>query len=390
MKPARAPFHRNIVLLSIISFLNDIGGETIKKIIPLFLSDILGAPLTIIGLIEGIGDAIPFICQPISGYISDRLAKRKIFVLLGQVLRSQVLWLTVVASWPQLLIVRFIDRSGKGIQNAPRDALVSESSEKRHMGRSFGLNRMLDNAGSVVGMTLAALILFTLKDSSKLTLGLFRSLVLFAAIPSITAAIIILFFVKDIKGKKATRHRVIHFGVLKGKYLLFLFCSAIFTLGNSSDAFIVLKAQKEGIGLPVVFLLVALYSFVTAIFGLFFSALSDTKGRKVMLTSGWIAYAIAYFFLARATSFNNFGLLILLYGIYGALTEGSARALISDLVPEEVKGTAFGIYFWVVGAMLLPASFIAGLLWQMISPEATFYFGAFMAGAAAITLALFL
>lgn len=388
-KSARPPFHRNVILLSVVSFLNDIGGETIKKIIPLFLSDILHVPTAIIGLVEGVGESVPFLSQPVSGYLSDLFGKRKPIIILGQILRSQVLWLVGVVTWPQLLLVRLIDRSGKGIANAPRDALVTESSDPSHVGRSFGLNRLFDNAGAVIGLTMAAAVLFFAKDSIRITLPLFRALTLFAAVPSLTACILLFFFIHDIK-KAPTRHRVLHLSALKGKYLLFLFCSFLFTLGNSSDAFIVLKAQSVGITLPIIFLLVALYSFVSSAFAVPLSMLSDRFGRKILLFTGWIVYAFVYICLANIHSAYNLTLLVVAYGLYNALTEGSARAYVSDLVVPEVKGTAFGVYFWVVGVTLFIASLLAGVLWQVFSPEVTFYFGAFMAGAAALVLVLFL
>jgi len=237
-------FPRNVFILSLVSLLNDIGGETIKRTIPLYLANALGVKTTIIGLIEGIGEATPQLLQPLSGYLSDKTQKRKILVLAGQMLRSSMLLLYGATSWFYVLTLRFLDRSGKGISNAPRDALISVSSEDHHVGRAFGLNRALDNVGAVIGMLGAAAIILVIGNgTARMTQDIFRVIVLLAAIPLSIALVLLLLFLHDVQVKHIGHTIRLH-NRLGRKYHVFLFLSFLFTLGNSSDAFIILKAEN--------------------------------------------------------------------------------------------------------------------------------------------------
>ncbi|MBI3576487.1 MFS transporter [Candidatus Gottesmanbacteria bacterium] len=379
-------FPQNVFVLSLVSFLNDIGGETIKKTIPLFLTNVLGVKPAIVGLVEGLADATPQLLQPLSGTISDVFKKRKILVVIGQILRSAMLLLFWANSWIEVLLVRLSDRTGKGIAQSPRDALIAVSSEKGHVGRSFGLSRMFDNAGAFVGLVLAALIVLASSHGSLLlTKEMFQSIVLLAAIPLVLTVILISLFVRDIKGEDGNTQLSLH-DKLGGKFYLFLGISFVFTLGNSSDAFIILKSQLAGLAVWQIFLLMAGYSLVSSVSGYYLSGLSDRVGRKKLLVAGWALYSAIYFLFGLTSGAAPIIGLTLFYGLYYGFTEGSAKAFVSDIVPATKKGTAYGLYNMTIGVTVFFASLIAGFLWQTIAPSATFYFGSAMAIIATIGL----
>lgn len=381
-------FPPNVFFLSLVSFFNDIGGETIKKTIPLYLSNVLHVPTTIIGFIEGVADATPQLFQPISGYFSDRSARRKPWVVAGQVLRSGMILLFWATSWPAILFIRFLDRSGKGIAQSPRDALIAGSADTGHMGRAFGLNRMFDNGGAVIGLLLASVILICTQKGALLTRNAFQWIVLLAVIPLIANVGIVWFFVHDVS-KKMKDSNMSFQNKLGSKFYIFLVLAFIFTLGNSSDAFISLKAQTTGIPVWQILLLIAGYSLVSSATAVPLSGLSDRIGRKTLLVVGCVMYSVIYYLLGTTNHSITVGILMLSYGLYYGLTEGSARAYISDIVPPERRGTAYGLFNMVTGCTLLIASLLAGYLWQTIHPAAVFYFGSIMAAAAAVGLFLF-
>lgn len=383
-------FPKNVFILSLVSFFNDIGGETIKRAIPLYLANILGVKTGIIGLIEGVADSTPQIFQPVAGYLSDLSKKRKPLIIFGQILRSIMIFLFWATTWPTVLFLRFLDRSGKGITNAPRDALIADSSSPGKVGRSFGLNRAMDNGGAVFGMILAGFIALGIeRNAVYLTHGTFQRIVLLAVVPLAIALALIGFFVKDIPGK-VEKVKIEWKKSIGKKYYIFLILSFLFTLGNSSDAFLVLKAQQVGITLWQIFFLLGAYSLVSALSGLPLSSLSDTLGRKKLLFFGWFLYAVVYFLYARAANPGAVVSIFFLYGLYYGFTEGAAKALIADITLPEHRGTAYGMYNLVVGGTLFPASLIAGYLWQTFAPSAAFYFGSGMAAVAALGLVFFL
>ncbi len=372
-------FSQNVFILSFVSFLNDIGGQTIKYAIPLFLTNALGVKTSIIGLIEGIGESIPTLFQPISGFVSDKLRKRKPLVLTGQILRSSIMFLFFASSWWIVLLIRFLDRTGKGIQVAPRDALLSLSSDKKTQGKAFGLSRALDNAGAVIGLIVAGIITLSMgKGILVLNRSLFQSIVLLAVIPAVISSFLIWFLVLDVKTKteKLTTKFKNNIG---GKFYKFLFIMFIFTLGNSSDAFLILKAQNVGMHIAAIFFLLALFSLTASLINLPAGIISDKIGRKTTIIGGWLLYALVYLGFAQATSMSTIIFMFLLYGVYYGLTEGVAKAYVADIVPQEKKGTAFGLYNLVIGGTLFPASLIAGFLWQTFSPGTAFYFGGILA-----------
>jgi len=381
-------FSRNVFILSLASFLNDIGGETIKKTLSLFLYNVLGVKTSIVGLVEGISESTETIFQTFSGYLSDKLKKRKPFVTFGYFLtlfgRLNLFW---VNSWAQVLFFRFLDRAGKGINRAPRDALISESTEDGKRGRSFGFHRMMDNAGSFIGLLIAAAVVYlSQKGGVLITKETFRLIVLLAVAPGIIAFLLLAFFVAEKTDEENKRPFSFKFADLPFRYKYFLFLSFLFALGNSSDAFLILKTQKLGMPLFGILLVIAGFSFLASILSLPAGNLSDKFGRKKVLLLGWLAYAVIYFNFALATKLWQVVILFISYGIYYGLTEGVAKAYITDLIPQEKRATAFGIYNTVVGLTLIPASVIAGYLWQIFSPAAAFYFGGILALLASIGL----
>lgn len=375
---------KNVFLLSLVSFLNDIGGETIKKTIPLYLANVLGVKPSVIGLVEGIADSTPQLFQPIVGILSDKLKKRKPFIILGQGLRSLVLLLFFAVSWPHILLIRFLDRSGKGIANSPRDALITDSSNPRYVGRSFGLNRTFDNAGAVVGFLIAGgLVVIFGGSHAVMTQEMFQWLVVLAVVPLIIAFGIVLFGIHDTKASTTILGNVKPLG--KNFWLLLVVCF-IFTLGNSSDAFLILKAQQSGASLGLLFLFLALYSGVSSLSGYPLGKLSDLIGRKKLLLLGWLLYGGIYIFFSKVGSLAHMTLLFVLYGFYLGLTEGAVKAWVADIVPKESRATAFGIYNMVVGLTLLPASLLAGFFWQQWGLSAALQIDAVFAIVAALLL----
>lgn len=371
------------------SFLNDIGGETVKRTLSLFLANVLGVKTSIIGLVEGISDSTGTIFQTFSGYFSDKSRKRKPFVVLGYFLaifgRLNLFWAN---SWGQVLFFRFLDRTGKGINNAPRDALISASSNEKNRGRNFGFHRMMDNAGALVGLLIASLVVYlSQKGGVVLTRQTFHWIIILAIIPSLVALTLLTFLVTDKQGENLKPFKF-SFRDLPKSYKFFLLLSFLFTLGNSSDAFLILKMQKLGLPLFGILLSIAAFSLTASIISWPAGNLSDKIGRKKLLLFGWLVYAAVYFGFG---GFNKLWQVMALYITYGAfygLTEGVAKAYITDLIPQEKRGTAFGIYNTVIGLTLMPASLIGGYLWQIFSPSTTFYFGGSLAIMASVGLLL--
>lgn len=380
-------YPQNVFVLSFVSFLNDIGGETIKRTIPIYLANVLQVPTSIIGLVEGVGEATPQLLQPASGYISDRLRKRKLLVVIGQTLRSFMVFLFFVNSWMHVLLIRILDRSGKGIANAPRDALVAASAESKSKGKAFGFNRAMDQAGSVLGLFFAGLITWSLwRGNILLTKEAFQQIVLLTVLPFFLAIFLLNFFITDISFPVKKRpERILPLSKFPS-FVAFLVVTFLFTLGSSSDGFLILKAQRSGLPIPVIFFTLAGMSLVASIVNIVAGKLSDRYGRKRLLIGGWIIYATIYILFAFINVPGILVLLFLLYGSYYGFTEGVAKALVADLIPEEWRGTAFGVYNIVIGLTLIPASLIAGFLWQTISPSAAFLFGAIMSLIAVIGL----
>ena len=382
--------HPNIFFMGMVSFFTDVSSEMIFTLLPLFLANILGVAPVIIGLIEGIAESTASLLKLVSGWLSDRLGKRKALAIAGYSLSTLVTPLMYVAtSWGLVLGIRFADRLGKGVRAAPRDALVADSLEAHERGKGFGIHRSMDTLGAVLGLVIAATVVFLFQGGSiELGLNTYQKLVLIGIIPAVLALVMFI-FVREIKrvvkisssdnmGKDSINARARKENSRTGfnkRFKIFLGIMVLFTLGNSSDAFFILRAQNLGSCVLDILLMLILLNFIYAVLSTPAGILSDKLGRRRMLIGGWLMYAITYLGFAMASTPWHIWLLFSLYGVYQGMSEGVARAFVADLVPEDEKGRAYGLFHSLVGITLLPASVIAGWLWQVINPSATFYFG---------------
>jgi len=388
LKNSKFGISKNVFVLGLVSFFNDVASEMIYPIVPIFLTSVLGAPVAIVGLIEGIAESTASILKVVSGWFSDKFRKRKPFVLAGYSFSAiSKIILSLAYSWPFVLFARFIDRFGKGTRTSARDALIVESSENSARGRSFGFHRALDTLGAVVGPLIALLAIKFLNNSERNAqyTGHFahynlRLIFFLAFIPACIGVLLLVLFVKE-KRKEKNLSPAFNFSWrnLDPSFKIFLLISFIFALGNSSDAFLILRAQNLGLSVALVILVYVLFNFTYAIFSIPAGIISDKIGPKKVLLSGFLLFSSIYLFFGLASLSLFLWFLFPLYGVYMALTEGVGKAYISNLVPQEKAGTAFGIYQTTVGLCTFFASLIAGLLWTYICVSAPFIFGSVMA-----------
>ena len=389
---------RNVWAVSITSLFMDISSEMVINILPLFLSNVLGVQTSIIGLIEGIAEATASILKLFSGWLSDKLGSRKWLAVAGYSISAFTKpFFYFASSWVLIAGVRWVDRIGKGIRTSPRDALVADSTTKEMRGLAFGFNRALDKAGAVVGLLIAAgVVWMTQANTLDLSKSTFQIIVLLSLIPAFLAVLSLVIGTKDVA---VTGQRAVPKFSLRsmGKpFNIFLVIVSIFTLGNSSDGFLVLRAQNLGISVTSILVMLAIFNLVTALVATPAGARSDRVGRRQLIIGGWLVYAVIYFGFALAQHAWQVWLLYISYGLYFGLAFGTANAMVADLVPENMRGTAFGTYNAVIGLLAFPASLIAGLLWQGIGswggfgPSAPFLFGGSLALVAALLMAFWM
>lgn len=375
--------HPNVWFLTIGSFLTDVSSEMLTNLIPLFLYNVLGVQTSIIGLIDGIAETTSSLVKIYSGALSDRLGKRKIITVIGYALSTlSKPFLYFAVTWEWVLGVRFSDRVGKGIRTAPRDALLADSAKSDQRGLAFGLHRAGDTAGAFVGLGIAALIIWlTQSGAAELTRHTFQVVVLASIIPAVLAVLVLALGVKEVVAARRDNNALpsLSWKTFDKRFRAFLIVVIIFTLGNSSDSFIVLRGQNRGLSvLQIIGMLMtfnAIYSLLAGPLG----SLSDRIGRRKLMLAGWTIYGLVYLGFALSHTGVEIWVLYSIYGIYYALTEGVAKALVADIVPQEQRGTAYGLFNAAIGFSALPASLIAGILWQVISPAAPFVFGASLA-----------
>ncbi len=380
-KPIRAGINRNILFMGIASFFNDMSSEMILSLLPLFLTNVLGAGEAIVGLIEGVAESSSSMLKLLSGWISDRFGSRKPLVVAGYAISNLTKpLLSLASSWPFVLAIKFVDRIGKGVRTSPRDALIAASSQKAHEGRSFGFHRMMDTSGAVAGVAIAFVLFYFLSMS-------FQLIFLLTAVPGILSVLTILMFVKE-KRCHASRRLSVTLSLrgFSSGFKRFVFVSSLFMLGNFSYAFLLIRAQDMGMTLGLVPLLYLFYNIIYATAAMPAGSLSDMVGKKIVLSSSFITFAIVSLGFGFMNNTSMLWLLFAAYAIFQAIYEVSARALIPDLVDEAHRGTAYGIYHTAVGLAAFPASFIMGSLWQFFSVEAAFSFGAVLSLTAAILL----
>jgi len=369
----------NVLILGLVSFLTDVSSEMIYPLLPFFLTSVLGAGPAILGTIEGVAESTAALLKLASGIISDRTGGRKRLVLFGYSISTLSRPLIAIAGSPfTVLLVRVSDRIGKGIRTSPRDALIADSTDEAKRGKAFGFQRSLDHAGAILGPLLATGLMVWFAA------GL-RTIFWLAAIPGILAVILIIAKVRDIPRSKVAK--TADPGIAPAKntwaYLLILL---LFTLGNSSDAFLLLRAGQLGVTPARIPLLWTFLHLVKMLSSMPFGALSDKIGRRGVIIAGWGVYALAYAGFALATSEMQVWLLFAWYGLFYGMTEGVEKAYLSDLAEPEEQGRAFGWYNFAVGVGALPASLLFGLIWQKGSPQVAFAFGAGLACLAAILL----
>jgi MFS family permease len=385
------PLPRTVRTLGAVSLLTDASSEMIYPLLPSFLATTLRAGPAFLGLVEGAAETTASLVKLVAGRLSDRLPRRKPLIVAGYGLSSLVRPLVALASAPvQVLAIRVTDRIGKGIRSAPRDALIAEVTPPESLGRAYGFHRALDHAGAVIGPLLASALLYFHHD--------LRAVFAWAAIPALLSVALLVFGVREagrrVEPSQATPDSTTgRASAAVGeapatppplrRYLAVL---ALFTLGNSSDAFLLLRAQELGLALPLLPLLWSAHHVVKSTLSTAGGRLSDRWGRRPTIIAGWGVYALAYAGFALAHAPWQAWALFALYGLFHALTEGPEKALVAELSAKDSRGHAFGLFHAITGGMLLPASLLTGALWQMAGPATALGIGAGLAGLAALGL----
>ena len=386
---------RNVFAISLVSLLNDASSEIVYPLLPVFLSLTLGASPGIVGLIEGTAESVSSLLKLVAGHLSDRRGKRKVFVVFGYVLSSFTRPLLAFAgSWPQVLGLRLFDRVGKGIRTAPRDAMIADNVRVEERGLAFGFHRAMDHTGAVIGPLLGyLLVLWLAADRNAPTAGDFTKIFLLASIPALAAVVVVAFLVRESQ-KPNSAPEVFDQPVrlsLRGfdsNFKRFLVLVALFTLSNSSDAFLLLRAQSTGVSIAAIPLLWAMLHLSKVVSSIFGGDLSDRLGRRRLIVSGWVLYAAVYAGFAFVSNSVSVWILFLIYGIYFGLAEGAEKALVADLVRPEQRGTAYGLYNLAFGITVLPASLLMGGLWDWRGPRTAFLVSALLGATAALLLLL--
>lgn len=358
----------NVIWLGFVSFFNDMASEMIYPIVPIFLTSVLGAPMAVVGLIEGIAEATASILKVFSGWFSDLIGKRKPLTVFGYSFSTlSKLLLTSAFAWPVVLLARFVDRFGKGVRVAARDALIAAAVEGNR-GAVFGFHRMMDTLGAVSG-PLIAIGLIALFASN------YRLIFLISFIPALIGVLILHFFVAESRAPAPKENIKIAWNGFGAKYNFFLLVSVVFSLGNSSDVFLILRSKDLGMSTSLVVLAYVVYNIFYA--GLSYPAgiLADRIGCRKVLFAGFFIFAMVYAGFGMAKNAQVVWLLFAVYGFYIAFTEGVSKAYVSNLAPPEKIGTAIGLYYTATGIAVLFASLIGGWLWSVFGAPATFYYG---------------
>ena len=372
---------RNVYVLATVSFFTDVSSEMIYPLLPVFLSTVLGANAGFIGAIEGAAESTAALLKLASGWWSDRVRRRKPLVVAGYVLASAMRPLIAIAqSATQVLVIRVSDRVGKGIRNSPRDALIADSVGPEVRGRAFCLRSAADNAGALLGPLIAFGVLATWHVS-------LRTVFWFAVIPGAIAVIVAIVGIREVPHHGAFVKETALQGAMGGRFWVFLIIIFIFTLGNSTDAFLLLRARQLGVPVALAPILWALLNGVKSVLNIPGGVLSDRIGRRPTLIAGWLAYAVVYFLFARATHGWEAWALFAGYGLYFGLTEGAQLALVADVAPPQRRGAAYGWYYLAIGLGALPASLMFGAIWDRFGSPVAFMTGAGLALIAAVGLA---
>jgi len=394
-EPPKERLHRNVWVASVTSFLTDVSSEMLQNVLPLFLANVLGVRTWAVGVVEGLAESTASVLKLWSGWLSDRLRARKWLAVGGYgISAASKPFYLLAASWPVVAAIRWADRVGKGVRTAPRDALLADSVHPSRRGLAFGVHRASDTAGAVVGLAATlAIVHATQGGALRLEHGTFHRLVLWSLLPAFLAVAMLAVGARDVPvaGGAERGPRLTFRGMNRG-FRAFVIASAVFEIGNSSDAFLILRAQERGLGVMGLMWMLLLFNVVYAAVSVPAGSLADRVPRKWVVFGAWGVYALVYlgFALARTTSHVVF--LFAVYGLYMGAVAGASKALVADLVEPERRGIAYGTYHAVIGIMTLPASLLAGLLWQGfagwsgLGAAAPFAFGAGAAAVAALLL----
>jgi MFS family permease len=383
----RSGLTRNVLILGAVSLLNDGASEMIYPLMPAFLTAVLGAGPAALGVIEGIAEATASILKLYSGYISDKVRRRKGWIVTGYTLSNAIRpAIAITRTWTQVLFLRFTDRVGKGLRTSPRDAIIADSTPVEFRGKAYGFHRAMDHSGAILGPLAATALLLLYHDD-------LRTIFLLSVIPGVLAVLLLLLGLREspAEGPREAGHgfsvRAAWAEITPGfrKYLAIIF---VFTLGNSTDAFLLLRAQQLGVPLTLLPSIWVVLHIVKMLFSVPGGIVSDRIGRKKVIVTGWVVYALVYFAFGMASVQWHAWALFAVYGIYFGLTEGVEKALVADFAPGHLRGSAFGLYHLIVGAGAFPASLLFGFVWQSVGSTAAFALGAGLALAAGVMLSL--
>lgn len=382
-RPYRLGLSRNVFYTGLVSLFMDISSEMVYPLVPLFLTNVIGATKTAVGIIEGIAEATASLLKVFSGWLADRFGRKKLLMTLGygtSALSRPVIALS--ATWFQVLSARFVDRFGKGVRTAPRDAIIAESTESSRLGLAFGFHRSMDTVGAVLGPSIAFALLFFFTGNLRL--------VFFAStVPAVLAVILIIVFIKEKRRsaderEAAARLPRLSLSSFDGRFRRYLVVVGVFSLGSFADAFLVLQAENLGVRSELIPIIYLAYNIVFAVSAVPMGALADRVGLRHMVLAGFLVYSAVFLLVGLSGSAVHIWILFPVYGVYKGMSEGNLRAYLATLAPAQHKATAFGVYHTVAGLMLLPASIIAGRLWDSLGPGATFFYGAGMSALAAL------
>jgi len=383
---------RNVFAISLVSLLNDASSEIIYPLLPILLTSVLGASPRAIGIIEGAAESVSSLIKLLAGHLSDRFGKRKILVVSGYALAALARpFLAFATSWQQVLAIRLTDRVGKGVRSAPRDAMIADAVAIEQRGIAFGFHRAMDHGGAVIGPLLGfVLVLFFVTNQNAPTRIEFTWVLMLAAVPAIAAVLVSIFFMREstLLAPRETEVKKLSLRGFDSNFKRFLLILALFTLSNSTDSFLILRARNIGVSIKGSLLLWSAHHCMKVLSSLWGGVLSDRLGRKRLIVSGWILYAAVYAGFAFVSNQYSIWVLFLIYGIYFGLAEGAEKALVADLVKPEQRGTAYGLYNLAFGITVFPASLLMGIIWDWKGPTAAFLVSAILGATAALLLLL--
>ncbi|HEY4712386.1 MAG TPA: MFS transporter [Dehalococcoidia bacterium] len=378
--------HPNVFWTGMTSMLTDVSSEMIFNLIPIYLTNVLMAPMSIVGLVGGIAEGADAVFRMLAGWFSDKIGKRKVLAVAGYSISTLAKpFLYVANAWGGVLAVRFADRLGKGVRSSSRDALIADSISPEERGRAFGLHRAMDTTGAFLGLTITVLVVWLVlgAGTKELTIGIFKGLALSAVIPGVLAVILMQIFVHDVKRDAGTAPRFPLSGVkgaFQRRFWLVLAILGVFNLGSMpAYYFVILRAQDLGSPLLQVLLMLILFNAIYALTAVPMGILSDKLGRRRVLALGWFVYALVYVGFALSSEVWQVWVAFAFLGIYMAMVEGVSRAFVADMAPAEKRGTAYGLYYCIVGISVLIGGILGGVVWDAIGPSATFYLGAGLA-----------